>query len=551
MKELIWLLAFLFLVMLVLAVVVAAKGIQRVPSGMVGIVHRRFGLSRAADRWAVQVYGSPGPQAEVLKADRTYLGLAFVDRVEYVPKTFVPPGTIGVVVARAGEQPPADRTLCTYVDCDRFQDGRTFLLKSGQMGRQPEVLPGGASYAINTALFEVITVDTIGAGRYGLTAADLAEVSIPVGTTGVVITLDGVAPDEEDEANGMVAPQVPGHQSFQWPWVFLAQGGQRGVQSEILARGGTYRINPWFARVVIIPTRDLILEWTRKDAKSTGNFDAALDQIVVNVEGHRLRFEMSQTIRIPARAAPALVGRFGEQESDRFGVSSALDPTPVQRFVERVLGRTVAGYFQGNAAEYKVLDFITRHDQVRLELEDRVRQALKEWGVEAVRTTLAEFEAVDEDLDKLRRSIAAERVRQLHLEHQRDNVALEAETDEARIRIDRQRLKTDAAMLEEQIRLLGRDTVALERFLTHLAQMNVPQIVGGDVSALLPFMPLSAAQELFNRALRRTDPGAAVTGSPLPDADPPTSGTTANGVSFPDEPAQEPTQEPDGQTPQS
>jgi len=138
-------------------------------------------------------------------------------------------------MAKAGQPPPFDRALSRYVDCDLFQDGRAFLLNGGQMGRQPEVLPGGASYAINTALFEVITVDTVGDGRYGLYAGDLREVAIPP-TTGVVITLDGVPPDA-DEPDWVVGPPIPGHLSFQRPWLFLANGGQRGAQAETLPRG--------------------------------------------------------------------------------------------------------------------------------------------------------------------------------------------------------------------------------------------------------------------------------------------------------------------------
>jgi hypothetical protein len=124
-------------------------------------------------------------------------------KVTYARQTVVPAGTVGAVVALAGIRPEADQTLCRHVECDSFQDGRAFLLGGGQMGRQPAVLPGGARYNINPLIFDVVTVDNVGAGRHGLTEDSLREVSVPVGATGVVIALEG---DPADEDDGVVGP---------------------------------------------------------------------------------------------------------------------------------------------------------------------------------------------------------------------------------------------------------------------------------------------------------------------------------------------------------
>jgi len=306
----------------------------------------------------------------------------------------------------------------------------------------------------------VLTVDTIGPGRHGLTAADLREIVIPEGEAGVVVVLEGVRADGADDAVGRV---VPGHESFQFPSIFLDNGGQRGAQAETLSRGGTYRINPWFARVVRIPTRELILEWSG-DPKPPSSFDASLNQIVVNVEGYPLQFDMTQTIRIPAKSAPRLVGRFGEQETDIFGVSDGLNPVPVQRFVERVLGREVERYFQSIASQYNVLDFIAHHNEVCLEIETNVRQILDHWEIEAVRTTLTRFESLDLTLDERRRATATERDREQLLEHRQRNARVTAATERIEIGTERERRRAQVAEVEELIRLLGRDAVALERY---------------------------------------------------------------------------------------
>ena len=485
------------------AAVVLLRSVRLVPTGHVGLVYRRFGRA-AVDDLPVRVdHGVAGPRAATLLADRHYLLPPLLYDVAYVEQTVIPPGTIGVAVALAGAPLPPDRTLCRHVECDLFQDGRAFLLGGGQMGRQQAVLPGGGRYRVNPMLFEVITVDNIGSGRYDLTADDLQEVNVPEGATGVVVAREGA---RASEADGEVAPVVAGHASFQLPWVFLAGGGRRGAQAETLSRGGVYRINPWFARVIQIPTRDLILEWTKR-TKSEDRFDVALDQIRIDVEGHWLRFDMSQTIRIPASAAPVLVGRFGEQEA---GVSHPNpNPTsnraPVQRFVERVLGRTVEGYFHSTAASHTVRSFMRRRDEVRLDLEDRVRAALSESGVIAVRTTLGEFEPESADLDQLRREIADQRERKEIIEYRKGNDELEQEIEQRRLETERDRRKLELVPLEERLRLLGREVVTRELLLERLAAMNVPTtIIGSDPREMLGYLPPRVWQSLVDQIFEQS-----------------------------------------------
>jgi hypothetical protein len=501
-----------FLVLLLLLALLGCAGywwarwMHVVPDGYLGIIERRPGLMsprHPEDVYPVRIHGSPGPQAAILTANvRRWLPSPLYT-VRHVPRTYVPPGTIGVVEARHGAELLPGQLLGRYVECRSFQDGAAFLRAGGQMGRQPAVLREG-SYDINPELFTVTTVATITGSPAGdgLTEADLREISIPAGMTGVVITRCG-SPPPDDES--VVGPRIPGHESFQRPWGFLDGGGQIGAQEQTLNRGGVYQINPWFARVVLVPTRELILEWSKREEKSPNNYDAALDQIVINVEGHRLHFDMSQTIRIPPAAAPLLVARFGEQEDDALGVSRASGVTPVQRFVERVLGRTIEGYCHAASARYSVLDFLVGRDTVTSELQYQVSQALHEWGVQSVRTTLNEFELEDDDgLDHRRRALATERDRSALLELQGANAELEARVDGISIETLRARRRAEEATLEERLRLLGADQVKRERLIAELAKMKVPQFIGSDAGQILQALPFHAAHALANRVEQAT-----------------------------------------------
>lgn len=500
------------LLALILMVILAAgsvgayaflTGLHRVPADKVGIVDRKFGRHHPDDKFTVRVHGSPGPQAATLQTGRRYFRHRFLYGVEYVPATQVPPDTIGVVYARHGTASPPTQTLCRSVSCDSFQDAQAFLLGGGQMGRQIDILTAG-TYTINPQVFEVLTVDTIGDGKYGLTTDDLREISIPEGMTGVVIALEG---GEPDDADGAVGRRVDRHENFQLASEFLRNGGQRGAQEQTLSHGGVYRINPWFARVVLIPIWDMILEWSPKARKSAGNYDSALDAIVIPIEGYRLRVTMSQTLRIPAHAAPLLVGRFGEHGKDVYGVSHPADRLPVQRFVERVLGRVVEGYFQTVAKSYTAFDFINRWGEVGLELEDKVVEALAEWGVAAVRTTLNEYEVETGDLEQLMRRIADARESERLLAIERTNADTKADTlrvlEGAKADADN---ASQVRLLEEKLRLLGHEQVKQERLIELLTHMGVPQYIGADASQILQYMPLQRALDLISQARNRSEP---------------------------------------------
>lgn len=487
----------LILILIVLAGgYVGVTGVRRVRRDMVGIVEKKFGIRRPDDDTLVSAYGAAGVQARTLRPNSVTWLMPFLYEVRQVPVTVVPNGTIGLVVARAGRVRAPGQALAGHVECDHFQNGEQFLTGGGEQGRQQQVLTGGR-YAINTELFEVITVDTPDAAmRERLAWEELHEIEIPVGETGVVIAHVGARPDPHAES---VGPRVPDHHNFQLPWKFLENGGQKGVQQETLDGGGKYVINPWFAHVVRIPTRVLILEWTR-DEKAESNLDASLGQIVLDVQGHTVRLDMKQTVQIPVDAAPHLVHRFGT-----VGTSGR---APVQQFVDKELGATVAGYFRKISARYRIQEFITRYDEVCNELAAEVRQALKETGVVAVTTTLEEFECDEPEINALRRRIALQQER-VKLEvarldeykAQRENATVLDDIERQKILVEKERRKLELLELETLVDLLGPDHVRMERALAEWVKAKVPQIISGAdgniAQGLLQVMPFTQARDML------------------------------------------------------
>ncbi|MFE4972749.1 hypothetical protein ACFRAR_11600 [Kitasatospora sp. NPDC056651] len=479
----------------------------QVPEGKIGLVTAKAGRTRPGSRaLALPVPcddfqdgvnfllngGEQGAQVGVLAGGQSYSINTELFQVRLVDRVHIPAGTIGLVDAKAGGNRPPGALFGPHVECDDFQDGERFLAGGGQQGKQLAVLQGGAYYDINPALFDVISTHNVAARGGPLEARHLKLISIPADRTGVVITLDGANPGKDDQAG----PHVPGHQGFHLPWVFLRNGGRRGVQEETLSGGTVSALNPYFVRVMLIPTNLLVLEWDEKTPEKQDNYDVHLGRITVTVQGYRLFVDVKQVIRIPAQSAPGLVRRNGGALISDIG---GLDPNrlPVQRFVQRVLGPIVTSYFNQIATASTVLEFVKNYRENRLELATLVENELRDWGVEAARTHLGEFRAEDETLNEMLKRTANEEMESEKLALQLENAEREDAIDKVRVEAERRRLRLP---LEAEIESLGLENVMVLKMLREIAQAPVPQFLsGGDLSAFLETLPISRLEALMDR----------------------------------------------------
>jgi uncharacterized membrane protein YqiK len=270
-------------------------GMRYIPNNRVGIVEKLWsGRGSVAEGRIMALSGEAGFQADLLRGGLHFGYWVWQYRIHKVGLVTVPQGKIGYIYSRDGEPLPPSQTLGRVVDCNNFQDARTFLLgegktedadRLGQRGRQRAILREGV-YAINFALFVVITEEAVYRlefqGRRELEAMvgwqnELKEIfgfdpvviggaipipdplnpekQIAVDTIGIVTIHDGpsLAPGE------IIAPAVGCersdkffHNNYQDPEAFLRAGGNRGRQYVPLT-DGTYFINRWFATVEPVP----------------------------------------------------------------------------------------------------------------------------------------------------------------------------------------------------------------------------------------------------------------------------------------------------------
>jgi uncharacterized membrane protein YqiK len=344
-----------------------------IPSGQIGVVESCDGrvlpdgriIARQVDcdnfqdaRAFLEAGGERGPQMALLSPG-TWRINPLVFRVTPVPMTFVEAGEIGVVEARDGKPLTGGRIIGRTVSCDSFQDARAFVDGGGERGPQMDIIPQG-TYRINPVLFRV---------------EKSPVTDVPDGKIGIITTREGTPLKTGDIAG----PEVPGHNMFQDPMQFVANGGTKGLQEQVLLNG-RYFINPKFATVEFVeqtnvPTANVVLNWATGRTESH-NLDAKLSTITVrSADGFSYNLDVSQIIHIPRNDAPRVIARFGSMEA----------------LVTQVLEPTIGNYFRNTAQGSDVIDFLTKRTERQKEAKEAISHALAEYNVGAVETLIGDI----------------------------------------------------------------------------------------------------------------------------------------------------------------
>lgn len=397
-------------------------GMVIIPEDKIGLVTKKFVLfgtnKQLPDGKIIALNGEPGFQADTL-APGLYWGYwIWQYEIEQANLTTIPKGKIGLLSAKDGAQLPKGSILARNVECDDFQDARAFLTNGGQRGKQVGYLNNGL-YRINTHLFEMF----------------LADITyIEDGMVGVVTALDGT-PLEIGSIAGSV---ISNHNNFQDFDKFLQNGGQRGMQIQVIQAGsyslnpwavevekkemtsipighvgvvisyvgdegedttgegfkhgnivkkgqkgvwasvldpGKYAINPYTQKIEIVPTTNLVLNWATARNESH-NLDKNLSTITVrSQDGFPFNLDVSQIIHVPSTEAPKVIARFGSMSN----------------LVSQVLEPTIGNYFRNSAQDSDVISFLSTRQQRQNAAKQKISEVLEEYNVHAVDTLIGDI----------------------------------------------------------------------------------------------------------------------------------------------------------------
>lgn len=405
-------------------------GMVIVPQDSIGVVNKKFVLfgkhKTLPDGRIIALEGEAGIQADTLAPGIHWRYWPWQFEILVQEFTTISQGKIGVVESRDGIPLPAGRVLAQKVSCDSFQDARAFLNNGGERGPQITIIPPG-TYRINTELFVI-------------TEASMLEIADNM--VGVVTTKEGV-PLKTGEIAGK---EISGHNMFQDAQVFITNGGQKGLQEQVILAGryfinpkfatveikemttvpianvgvviayvgetgvdvtgdtfkhgnlvtrgqkgvwvtsldpGKYPINPFTHKVEIVPTANVVLNWATGKTEAH-NLDKNLSTITVrSADGFKFNLDVSQIIHIPGTDAPKVIARFG----------------CVANLVTQVLEPTIGNYFRNSAQGSGVIDFLTNRQEKQNDAKAKIAEALREYNVIAVDTLIGDI-VPPEDLMK-------------------------------------------------------------------------------------------------------------------------------------------------------
>ena len=190
----------------------------------IAIKERRYIGAKMPPGRVVATEGEVGIQADVLKPGLHLIKFPFEKVVRKVPLIEIGPDELGIIEAVDGEPMPPGRIFApdrAQNAHNNFQDPIAFIKQGGVKGIQLRTLPPGL-WPIHPYLFRVsISKATV----------------IPQGKVGVVTAADG---DPLDPGR-LLGKAITHHRNFQDAEQFIASGGQKGPQVDILTPG-VYRI---------------------------------------------------------------------------------------------------------------------------------------------------------------------------------------------------------------------------------------------------------------------------------------------------------------------
>jgi len=422
-------------------------GVRFIPNNKVGIVEMRISPKGSLDKGVIALSGEAGFQPGLLRGGLHYL-LPIQYDVHIVPLVTIPQGKIGYVYARDGQPLPSSQVLGSNASASDFQDVTEFLKKGGQRGPQRKILREG-TYALNLTQFVVITEE-----RLYYLPLEKGEEEVFQRMAKVLREREGFAPvviKGTDDNIGIVTvhdgPSLPPgqiiartvgedgsrsemyHNSFQDPERFLAAGGMRGRQLQVLVEGtyyinrlfatvemvpktvvevgnvgvvvsytgeagedlsgaeykhgelvlkgtrgvwsegllpGKYAFNTYAGKCIMVPTTNFILKWTRGETGSH-KYDENLSEVaLITKDAFEPSLPLSVVVHIDYRKAPLVIQRFGD----------------IKKLVEQTLDPMVSAYFKNIGQTRTLIQLIQERSDIQQISSQQMKEKFSQYNLE-------------------------------------------------------------------------------------------------------------------------------------------------------------------------
>lgn len=451
MKELIFFAIIALVVILAIYLLIfQILGLRVIASDEVAVVEKWWSMKGSLKDSIIALHGEAGYSPDLLRGGIHFKSVLMY-KIHKYPLITIPQGQIAYIFARDGHPLAPIQTLGKVVpQANNFQDVNGFLENGGQRGPQRGILREG-TYAINLAQFIVITPNDIKAifnsskkektelismQQTLLSRNAFSPIVIMGGSgdqssdiMGIVTVHDGISLQEGEIIASSVGEE---HASFQDPEKFLALGGRRGKQLQVLT-DGTYYVNRLFAtvdfkpktvvpigfvgvvvsffgkegvdttgseyrhgelvgagckgvlekplmagkyafntdagKVVLVPTTNIILKWNKGEIGSH-KYDENLTEVdIITKDAFEPSLPLSVVMHIDYKQAPWVIQRFGDIS---MLVNQSLDPLVSAYFKDVAQTKTLIELIQERSAirERAVEEMRSKFDKYNLQLEE-------------------------------------------------------------------------------------------------------------------------------------------------------------------------------------
>src|SRR5580658_8775993 len=437
------------IVALVLIFIRVANVFRYIPNNQVGVVEKMWALKGSIKSGFIALHGEAGFRPEILRGG-VHVFFPFMYRIHKSDLVTVGQGKIAYVFARDGAPLAPSQVLASNDTEEKadFQDARRFLTNGGQKGPQRKIIREG-TYAINTTQFAVITDERVygralSAQEQGVLDAMKQTIEqrdgfgpVVIAATHDVVGIVTVHDGPSLPPGEIIAPEVGTdlktlatfHNNFQEPEKFLAAGGFRGRQLQVVVEGtwyinrlfatveavpktivpvgnvgvvvfytgphtadvsgdayrhgelvlngsrgvwqdpllpGKYAFNTYAGKVEIIPTVNFILKWVRGEVGAM-KLDENLSEIsLITKDAFEPTLPLSVVMHIDYKKAPMIIQRFGD----------------VKKLVEQTLDPMVSAYFKNIGQKMTLIELLQNRAAIQEESANEMKEKFEAYSLE-------------------------------------------------------------------------------------------------------------------------------------------------------------------------
>ncbi|MEI6500245.1 MAG: SPFH domain-containing protein, partial [Armatimonadota bacterium] len=143
--------------------------------------------------------------------------------------------------------------------------------------------------------------------------------------------------------------------------------GERGVWKRSLPPG-KYALNPYALKVELVPTVNFVLRWIT-GVTEAHQYDKDLESIaLITADGYEPTLPLSLVVHIDYEKAPSVVQRFGD----------------VRRLISQTLDPILSAYFRDVAQSSNMLDLLTKREEIQQRATDNLGKRFQEYDINCI-----------------------------------------------------------------------------------------------------------------------------------------------------------------------